>query len=303
MNKQIKTITRNAIFFIVLLIGGLCNFESCNQSDNSAISDPLQQKIDSLEKVNAETNSQLSDISEYMSIISEGLDSIAAQEAMIINGTSKGVEGRRMTKAEIRESLQAFADLVERQRHRIAQLEDTLQNRGESLEKLRNIIVYLNQQLDDKNQTITRLQASINSKNADIQKLNKQVTNLTATNEELTTTIEAQGTAIETQEQVINECYVKVGTKAELKKAGVLTGGGFLSKAKLNASGFSSAGFTKVDIRQFRELPIPSKSVKILTQMPTSSYSITTVGKESVLTIHDPAAFWGVSNYLVIQTK
>ena len=276
---------------------------SCNQSDNSAISDPLQQKIDSLEKVNAETNSQLSDISEYMSIISEGLDSIAAQEAMIINNTSKGIEGRRMTKAEIQECLQAFADLVERQRNRISQLEDTLQNRGESLDKLKNIITYLNQQLDEKNQTISRLQASLNSKNVDIQKLNKQITSLTATNEELTTTVKAQGTAIDTQEQVINECFMIVGTKAELKKAGVLTGGGILSKAKLNASGFSSAGFTKVDIRHFRELPIPSKNAKILTQMPASSYTISSVGKESHLIIHDPAAFWSVSNYLVIQTK
>lgn len=302
MNRLTKRIGRNSSFSVLLIVF-LCNIVSCNQSNNSATNDPLQQKIDSLEKVNAETNSQLNDISEYMSIISEGLDSIASQEAIIINNTSKGIEGRRMSKTEIRESLKAFADLIERQRHRISQLEDTLQNRGESLAKLRNIITYLNMELDEKNQTIVKLQASLNSKNTDIQKLKTQVTSLTETNEELTTTVQAQTDALETQSSIINECYMMMGTKSELKKAGVLTSKGLFSKAKLNAASFEGAGFAKVDIRHFTELTIPSKKVEILTAMPSTSYSITTTGSQSVLIINDPTSFWSVSNYLVIQIK
>ena len=51
--------------------------------------------------------------------------------------------------------------------------------------------------------------------------------------------------------------------------------------------------------------PVAAKVLKqIITQMPASSYKIEKKDKNtSVLYILDHEAFWGVSNYLVIQTK
>lgn len=290
--------TRNHFQFIFLLFTTI--FFSCNV--NNSKETIMQAQIDSLEAANAEQAKQMKDISDFMNIVSEGLDSIAAQEEQL-TGNGKGMEGRKMTKEELRANLNAFAALLERQRNRIAQLEDSLQNKGESFGNLRNIITYLNQQLEEKNQTIAALQASLNNKNVDIQRLDKQVKKLTASNEKLTEEVNKQGEALVTQSEVINECYVKIGTKKELQQAGVLSGGGLLSKKKLDVSNFQRAGFMKVDIRSYVEVDIPSKKIQILTSMPSSSYTITSNGNSSRLTITNPTLFWSVSNYLVIQTK
>lgn len=290
--------TRNHFQFIFLLFTTI--FFSCNV--NNSKETIMQAQIDSLEAANAEQAKQMKDISDFMNIVSEGLDSIAAQEEQL-TGNGKGMEGRKMTREELKANLDAFAALLERQRNRIAQLEDSLQNRGESFGDLRNIITYLNQQLDEKNQTIATLQASLNNKNVDIQRLNKQVKTLTASNEKLTEEVNKQGEALVAQSEVINECYVKIGTKKELQQAGVLSGGGLLSKKKLDVSNFQRAGFMKVDIRSYVEVDIPSKKIQILTSMPSSSYTITSYGGTSKLTITNPTLFWSVSNYLVIQTK
>lgn len=290
--------TRNHFQFVLLLFTTI--FFSCNV--NNSKETILQAQIDSLEAANSEQAEQMKEISEFMSIVSEGLDSIATQEEQL-TGNGKGMEGRKMTKEELRANLNAFAALLERQRNRIAQLEDSLQNKGESFGNLRNIITYLNQQLEEKNQTIAALQASLNNKNVDIQRLDKQVKKLTASNEKLTEEVNKQGEALVTQSEVINECYVKIGTKKELQQAGVLSGGGLLSKKKLDVSNFQRAGFMKVDIRSYVEVDIPSKKIQILTSMPSSSYTITSNGNSSRLTITNPTLFWSVSNYLVIQTK
>lgn len=276
------------------------NMVACH--DKSDSTQALQAQIDSLEAANVAQASQLKDISDFMNIVSEGLDSIAAQEEQL-TGNGKGMEGRKMTKEELKANLDAFAALLERQRNRIAQLEDSLQGRGESFANLRNIITYLNQQLDEKNRTIATLQASLNNKNVDIQRLNKQVKTLTASNEQLTEEVNKKGEALVTQSAIINECYVKIGTKKELQQAGVLSGGGLLSKRKLDVANFQNAGFMRVDIRSYVEVEIPSKKIQILTAMPSSSYTIISNGNSSKLTITDPTLFWSVSNYLVIQKK
>lgn len=284
-------------YFCVTLVA-VC-FVSCQ--GGMEVPQAILSQIDSLEIVNASQARQLQDFSDFMSIVSNGLDSIAAQEKLL-TGTDKGIEGHNMTKEELRANLDAFAALLERQRNRITQLEDSLQVRGESFGNLRNIITYLNLQLDEKNQTIASLQASLNSKNANIQQLNKQVKTLTASNEKLTEEVAKQGEVLVKQSDVINECYVKIGTKKELQQAGVLTGG-FLSKKKLDVGNFQNAVFTKVDIRNFNELDISSKKIQILTSMPSSSYAITNNGNNTKLTITNPTLFWSVSNYLVIQIK
>ncbi len=285
---------------IATFLLALTSFVSSCKDDNR-MQEMMQARIDSLETTNASQASQLKDITDFMTVVSEGLDSIAEQEQLLM-GNGRGVEGGKLTKEQLRENLKAFAALLERQRNRISELEDSLTSRGRSMTSLRNVITYLNQQLDEKNNTIASLQASLNNKNVDIQKLRKQVTTLTTAKEELEETVKNQGEALVVQSDVINEGYVKIGTKKELKQAGLLSGG-FLSKKKLDVSKFQNGGFQKVDIRNFTEMNIPSEKIKILTQMPESSYYITENDNSSTLKILNPTVFWSVSNYLVIQTK
>ena len=161
---------------------------------------------------------------------------------------------------------------------------------------------YLNAQLDEKNQLIAQLRSDLENKNVSIAQLKKRVSALAEDNAALGLQVEAQQEALTVQSEIINECYVKIGTKKELSDLGIVAGG-FLKKTKVNVDALDKDKFMKVDIRDFTEIPINSGSPKILTSMPASSYRLESHGNTSTLYITNPTEFWSVSNFLVIMTK
>ena len=259
----------------------------------------LSLRLDSISRVNEQNVRDLAEVNSIVNIISDELDSIAIMEDMI-HFNPLGTEGRKPTKSEMRERLKAFSQMLERQKIRISLLEDSLS----ALNGYAVSITLLNSQLEEKDNTINSLMAELNVRNANIAKLQNDIQELSSENEELVLKTETQQKALEAQDAFINEGYVRIGSKKELQNAGLITGGGFLSKTRVNNSNMDVSLFQKVDIRQVTQLNIPSKSFKILTSIPESSYSIEKVGKEkSVLKILNPTQFWSVSRYLIIQTK
>ena len=215
--------------------------------------------------------------------------------------TNKGREGTIVDKDQLKKNLDMFEETLNRQKQRITQLADSLRARGENLSKLSHLVTYLNQQLDEKNSLINRLRSELENKNVNISKLQKQITTLTEDNAQLSQRVETQVKALNTQTEMINEGYVKIGTKKSLSDLGIISGG-FLKKKKVNPNAIQQGQFMRVDIRYFKEIPLNSGNPKVLTQMPASSYRITKTAKnQSVLNILDPTAFWSISNYLIIQ--
>ena len=208
----------------------------------------------------------------FVSLLADGLDSIAKQEDLLFY-TNKGREGTIVDKDQLKKNLDMFEEMLNLQKQRITQLADSLKSRGEELQ----------------------------NKNVNLTQLQKKVTALTEDNTQLSQRVEAQVQALKTQTEIINEGFVKIGTKKALSDLGIITGG-FLKKKKVNPNAIQQGQFMRVDIRYFKEIPLNSGNPKILTQMPTSSYRITQTGKnQSVLSILDPTAFWSVSNYLIVQ--
>jgi hypothetical protein len=111
-----------------------------------------------------------------------------------------------------------------------------------------------------------------------------------------------QNKIMETQDKQLYEGYVIMGKKSDLKKAGLLKGG-FLKKSTLDVSSVDKSLFQVIDTRVVTDIAISSSSPKLLTQVPEDCYSIEKTGKTSVLRITNPARFWEVSKYLIIQTN
>ncbi len=124
---------------------------------------------------------------------------------------------------------------------------------------------------------------------------------LTQQNAEQQQVISSQNHILQTQDEMLNEGYIKTGTKSELKDAGLLKGG-FMRKSKLDISTIDKIQFKTIDIRVTTEISLNSGNPKILTQMPDDSYSIEKKGKTSTLRIINPDKFWSISKYLIIQT-
>lgn len=279
----------NKICFVYVLVAILlsgCKGETVDVSGIVA-------ERDSIKEVSVRQQQELDNLNAFVGAVSNGLDSIVIQEGFI---RIQNPEGPGMTREQMKKSLAELADMLARQRSRIAQLEDSLNLNGTGAEGLHKIVEYLNAQLEAKEKVISQLRAEVNNKNTDIARLQSKITTLNEDVEKLDKKNQIQQQALVTQSDMMNECFMKIGTRKQLKQAGIM------DSKKLNAGGLTPEKFVKVDIRQLKELQLQSKKPKILTTMPQSSYSIVRNSDgTSLLTINDPTLFWSSSNYLVIS--
>lgn len=253
---------------------------------------------DSIKEASIRQQQELDNLNAFVDVVANGLDSIAIQEGFLRN---MGPERGGMTREQMKQSLSELAGVLARQRARISQLEDSMNVKGQGTDKLRNIIAYLNEQLEEKELLITQLRAEVNNQKVTLSELRAKYKTLNDNAQKLEKKSQIQQQALQTQSDMMNECYVKIGTKKQLKQAGIIEGG-LLKKTKINAGSLTPDNFSKVDIRKFTEISLPSKNPKILTTMPQGSYTmVRNPDGTTLLTINDPSLFWSSSNYLVIS--
>lgn len=260
--------------------------------------DKIENKDSVIDSISAD-NKQLN---YFINMLSTSMDSIVLQEGYLVNSTTTdGVP--KPTRVQMLEKLSLFKELVDRQKNSIEGLQDSLKKASSaSAKKIDRIIKFYKNMLNEKELIIAQLQEELNDKNADIARISQRVTSLSNDVSTLSEKNKEQEEILKIQDNIINECYVMIGTKADLQKNGVLSSNGFLKKKRLNVSNFNSDLFDKVDIRQFSEVTINGKNPVVLTQMPANSYSLEKVDKNTyILRVLDSTSFWSVSNYLVIQ--
>lgn len=257
---------------------------------------------DSILQDNRSKTQQLDELNGVLSTIAIGLDSIAVQENILFNGS--GRDGVRLDKHEIAARLNGMADILARQRAKIQALQDSLANRktSQSVEHLQRVVEFLNQQLAEKDQVIKSLRADLNNSKKDITQLRASLSDMKNRAVKAENKTHVLTTALSKQDDVINECYVRIGTKKQLSAAGLLKGG-FLQKKKVNYEDVDKSKFNAVDIRKFREITLKSNNPKILTPQPSNrSFHFEESGDGScTLVITNPTLFWSVSNFLIIQ--
>lgn len=255
---------------------------------------------DSILDVNERQQKELDDINFLMAEVSTCLDSIAEQEQFLY--VSK--EGIKHSRKAVLENLRSFKDLLNRQRKQITTLKDSLYNRQGSNTQYLRLIEHLNKELVEKDLTIQSLQKEITMNRKDIAELQGLRVDLEKNVSDLQKKDNTYKQILEAQSNMLNECYVKVATKKELKDAGLLVSKGFFSKKEIDNSKLNKDLFMKVDMRNFLELPIPVKKIRIMTpEPPATSYTIEKTKDGVILRIQDPSSFWNASNYLIIQTN
>lgn len=279
----------------ILLSAISCKNEKVDMSD-------YVRERDSIMQENQAKTQQLDELNGVLATIATGLDSIAIQENILF--TNKGRDGVMLNRQQIAENLKGMADILARQRAKIKMLQDSLANKNtsEGVERLQKVVKFLNQQLAEKNQVIQSLRADLNNSKKDITQLRASLSDMKtrATNAEKKTQVLT--TVLSKQDEVINECYVKIGTKKQLLAAGLLKGG-FLQKKKVSYEDVDKSKFNAVDIRKFREITLKSSNPKILTPQPSNrSFHFEENGDGTcALVITNPTLFWSVSNFLIIQ--
>ena len=270
---------------ITLLLLTACG----GKTDTSA----LEQTIDSLRQANQQQQNSLQEMTTFVTTMSDGMNAIAQQENMIFN--NGGNEGTSLDKEQLKSHLETLANTLTEQRSKIKALSDSLKARGADLSKMQGLIDNLTRQLEEKDKVIAQLRQDVEQKNFSIADLQKKLNVAMAGSAQY----EQRAAKAEKELATITSAYVLMGTKE------ALLDGGYIDKRKhVQTETMPKGDFTKVNIYQFSELDIPTRSPKLLTDHPRKSYSIEKIDKENrKLVITNPQLFWSSSRYLIIQVK
>ncbi len=256
-------------------------------------------EADSLRNVVNANMAQMDEMDLFLDAVNTSMDSIVNVEGGLLRTTG---ESPLSKKEQIRQNLEAYKMILARQKERIALLEEKLKGGDAKSQKMLQTIKSLKAQLEEKDRAIVELTEELEKRKFDIVTLKSHVDKLNTNVAQLKEEKAEQEKVLETQSNMLNEAYVLIGSKKELKKSGVLSGGSLFKKSKLDMSKVDASAFKKIDIRNVKSFKIPAKKFTILSQVPSGSYKITENSDDtSTLTVTDAARFWSVSNYLVIK--
>ena len=279
--------------FIIVSVLTLC---ACGNKPNTG-EDRMKQQRDSLQAIIDGKDNELNDIMATMAEIQDGIRRISEAEGRvtIADGSAEGSSDR----AIIRDNMEYIREAMEQNRDLIEQLKQKVRAGNHNSEKLQKMIDGLQAQISAQAQRIQELEAKIADKDSTILRQDHEINNLNNDVNKLSAKTQEQASAIAEQEKDLNTAWFVYGTKSELKSEGILKNGEVLKDAKFNKD-----YFTKIDIRQTKEIKTYSKSAHLLTTHPSDSYTIVKdANGQCELKITNPAKFWSVSKYLVMQVK
>ncbi|MGN0258566.1 MAG: hypothetical protein ACI4CA_09385 [Bacteroides sp.] len=269
--------------------------------------DQLKAENDSLVLLLTQRNAELDEMLGTFNDISEGFRLInAAENRVDLNRYAVG-EGSQSAKEKIADDIEFIRKQMEENREQIAKLQQMLKESKSASAQLKRAVEQMSKELEDKTQRIEELQAELVAKNIRIQELDDAVNELTAYRQQLEKENAAKAATIASQDRDLNTAWFVFGTESELKEQKIIKKGGVLGLGKkqvLQEDDVNLDYFTKIDIRTTNQIRLYSKSAKVLTNHPNSSYALEKDDKgEITLKITNVKDFWSVSRYLVIQVK
>ena len=264
-----------------------CDFETQAFKDMRAERDSIQNL----------QQTQLDELLGYMDIV-QTVDSSfeAIRESQNMLSMMSYEEGSQSVKQRVEDNIYMISNLLAENNAKIAELEEKFNESDLKNTKLQKTINRLKKDLKAKNEEIAKLYKDLESKNFKIDSLlvENQIVGQRAT--ELTALSEAQQAQLNAQDIALHTAYFFMGTRKELKANEI--------NVKDKDSGYRTSLFTPIDVRTFDRLATDSKSAKILTKHPESSYELTRgEDKKYTLVIKNPTDFWNASKYLIIQVK
>ncbi len=279
---------------ILMMAMCLMALASCKQ-EKVAPALPQNSQVDSLSRIIEQKDNEINDMMELFNEVEEGFRLISEAE----NRVNLVKNGEGADKAQrIRENIQFIQQRLSQNRELIAKLRQQLRESSIKGDQLKRTLDNLVKQLEEKDGQLRDLRAQLEAKDIHIAELDQTISDLHQDVDNLKGESQQKSNTINTQDKQLHTAWFVFGTKKELKEQGILDGG------KVLQGNFNKNYFTKIDIRVEKEIKLYSKSAKLLTMHPSSSYTLARDSKNQyVLRINNPQIFWSTSKYLVIQVK
>lgn len=281
-----------AVLFVCVAMLASCDGFKGGNKDLKAENDSLLMEL-------TQRNAELDDMMGTFNEVQEGFRKINDAESRVDLQRGTITENSASAKQQIASDIEFISKQMEENKAQIEKLQAQLKNSKYNSSQLKKAVEALTAELNAKQQRIEELQTELASKNIRIQELDAAVSDLSATKETLTAENEAKAKTVAEQDKDLNAAWFVFGTKSELKSQKILQSGDVLKNGDFNKD-----YFTQIDIRTTKEIKLYSKRAELLTTQPTGSYELIKDDKgQLTLKITNPAEFWSVSKYLVIQVK
>lgn len=286
------------VFPVMILAAG------CNQKNEEIAR--LKATNDSLVSIGYVKDSTVIDFVNAFNDIQSNLDTIKMKEKIISKTVGGSSEIKTRSKDQINSDINLIYKLQQDNKAMVASLRSKLKTSGVHSVQLEEMVNNLNKQIEEKDVQIAQLKDELTKVNIQVTDLSTKVVDLNANVEDLSTQNKDKQQVIENKTIELNTAYYVIGTTSYLKDKKIITKeGGFigLGKSKELAPEMDKSNFTKVDITNFKSLPIMKDKVTILSSHPKSSYHLTGKNLSDSLVITNPKTFWSLSKVLVVNVK
>lgn len=235
----------------------------------------------------AEYQLMLQEIDENIAVIDDKNNTVKA----LTSGNEQDVED------DILLHLEHVHGTLTNTKHKVAHLQNNLDKLYKDKEMEDEVVLALEIELDEAAGAIIERDVVIDALNDEVAKEGIEIGMLAVAYEQ-------QAELSEALYGTLNTAFVVIATKKDLKKYGIIdANGGFLGMGRVKslAADANDEWFIQVPKDATDQITLEYKKVKLLTTHPESSYSLT--GDEVVesLEILDRMAFWGKSDFLVID--
>ncbi|MDQ3050592.1 MAG: hypothetical protein M3Q95_06870 [Bacteroidota bacterium] len=255
---------------------------------------------DSIMLIGEAKDSSINTFLETLTQIEANLDSITQNQEAISEASGEKVEFNKDIRERINQNIVFINELLEKNKEMISSLNEKLRKSNYNIGSLKKMIDKLNADIAAKDSELVALNMSLEGLRLEVDSLNSSVSELRIQNEQKEVVISEKVTQL-------NTAFWAIGDYKQLKASNILNKeGGFLGlgKEKVLRKDFNNTGFNQIDITQVKSFDINNKSVKVITNHPSDSYTLEKNEKGVImkLEITDPIRFWKASKYLVIVT-
>ncbi|MDD2799440.1 MAG: hypothetical protein PHV20_12690 [Bacteroidales bacterium] len=270
---------------------------SCGKS--SGVYKDLASQNDSLKLTHEKTVQEFDNALALINEVQDGLAKMKDAENYLKVEASQGKELTPTTREQIASDMATIAETLQKNKAELAKLKA---NTKAQSTQLKATIERLMGELDAKTKLVADLQAQLLDKDVKIGELVAKTESLSGEVSNLSAESQKQKDELAAQDKSLNTAWYVFGTKAELKKQSVITGGGLFKSADVLKKDFNKEYFIAIDVRNTKSIELFSKKAKFLTTHPVGSYSLEKDNAGMLtLKISDYKSFWSISRYLVIQ--
>jgi uncharacterized phage infection (PIP) family protein YhgE len=306
-NKSVMRLVIPLAMIVLLIISGLIILKNKNGRIHELLAErqSLHSLIETRDSVINDLDGTISEIEQNLTFIKNKRGQLELEQ----------MEGSPAKKDRIIEDIALMNTMLEESEKKLEELNNKLVSSDVEVKSFRDRIARLTKELNEQNNVIAVLKREIKERDVQLafmdEKVNKLETEMMDINDSLylmNEIVQQSSEKIQEMDHELHKAYWTFGTFKELKEHGVVSrdGGilGVLGTGKSISNDLNEEYFTELDIRKIKTIPLRAKKADVISEHSDSSYQfIYEDDLISYLEIKDPAEFWKLTKYAVIEVR